>query len=178
MFIVSGLMRKCTCTIILFVIPVLLISFTPYAFSEKSEVESNMENPLVSDSSIGKVVYTIEGTKDPRLDATFMATYISTSKFDACSYRNPSTATRKVKIGSKVYPVSDETYRIEIPVYLEENENECGYRFSRIELMLRRKYDKELYSRHIVLDKTSKVTAIYYGRKTGFGGQATLTMPA
>lgn len=116
------------------------------------------------------VSYTIEGKKDPRLQATFLATYISTSKSEACSHQNPTTATRKVKIGSKRYPITEEHYRIEIPIYLEENENQCGYRFSRIELVLRRLYDDELYSRHILLDKTSKVHAIYYGEKTGIRG--------
>lgn len=117
------------------------------------------------------VVYTIEGKKDPRLQATFLATYISTSKSEACSHQNPTTATRKVNIGSKRYPITGEHYRIEIPIYLEENENQCGYRFSRIELMLRRFYDDELYSSHILLDKTSKVHAIYYGEKTGIRGR-------
>jgi hypothetical protein len=121
-----------------------------------------------------KAVYTIEGKKDPRLQATFLATYISTSKSKACSHRNPSTATRKVNIGSKRYPITEENYRIEIPVYLEENENECGYRFSRIELMLRRQYDNELYSRHILLSNAPKIHAIYYGTKTGFMGGGTL----
>ncbi len=130
---------------------------------------ANMDHSQVV-SSEGRVTYTIEGRKDPRLQATFMASYISTSKSEACSHSNPSTGTRKVKIGSKRYPITDEHYRIEIPVYLEENENECGYRFSRIELLLRRQYDNELYSRHILLSDSQKVPAIYYGSKGGFSG--------
>jgi hypothetical protein len=121
------------------------------------------------------VVYTIEGKKDPRLQATFLATYISTSKSAACSRQNSTTATRKVNIGSKRYPITEEHYRIEIPIYLEENENQCGYRFSRIELVLRRLYDEDLYSRHILLENKTKVDPIYYGDKTGIrGGGETL----
>lgn len=126
----------------------------------------------------GQVTYTIHGRKDPRLQATFLASYISTSKSEACSYRNPTTATRKVRIGSKTYPITEEHYRIEIPVYLDESENECGYRFARIEVLLRRQHDQELYSRHILLANSPKVMAIYFGRKGGFGGQASLTMPS
>jgi hypothetical protein len=148
------------------------------AMAKESASAENTTTQSTQAPSNGRVVYTIEGKKDPRLQATFMATYISTSKSEACSYQNPATATRKVKIGSKNYPITEENYRIEIPVYLEENENECGYRFSRIELVLRRQYDKELYSRHILLDRTPKAHAIYRGEKTGFGGKATLTMPA
>ncbi len=161
-----------------FLIVVLLLAGNAGVMAEESIASDNTVKQLNQASSNERAVYTIEGTKDPRLQATFMATYISTSKSETCSYRNPTTATRKVKIGSKKYPVTEENYRIEIPVYLEENENECGYRFSRIELLLRRLYDDELYSRHIILDKTPKVMAIYFGTKTGFGGRATLTMPA
>ena len=139
------------------------------------DATTTQSNPSPSGEN---AVYTIEGNKDPRLQATFLATYISTSKTKACSHRNPSTATRKVNIGSKSYPITEENYHIEIPVYLEENENECGYRFSRIELMLRRQYDNELYSRHILLSNAPKIHAIYYGDKTGIrGGGANPLLP-
>ena len=154
---------------------VLMIPGTNKVLAEEAKIAISSSIPSTSE----KVVYTIEGKKDPRLQATFLATYISTSKSDACSDLNPTTATRKVKIGSKRYPITDEHYRIEIPIYLEENENQCGYRFSRIELMLRRLYDEELYSRHILLDKVPKVEPIYYGHRTGIsgGGESPLLMP-
>jgi len=116
------------------------------------------------------VIYTIQGTKDPRLQATFFATYVSSSKSKICSYNNPTTGTRKVEVGNKQFAVTEENYRIEIPIFLPESENGCGYRFSRIELMLRRLYDNDLYSRHILLDRTSRVNAIYHGDKTGIRG--------
>lgn len=147
----------------------LFVGTTVVWANESVIVEKSIKQPIL-DPLNARVVYTIEGKKDPRLQATFLATYISTSKSEACSHQNPTTATRKVNIGSKRYPITEEHYRIEIPVYLEENENQCGYRFSRIELMLRRLYDGDLYSRHILLDKTSKVSAIYYGGKTGTRG--------
>lgn len=146
----------------------LLTSITKVLAEQTTSAENNTRQAAAQSNN--KAVYTIEGKKDPRLQATFLATYISTSKSPACSQRNPATATRKVNIGSKRYPITEENYRIKIPVYLEENENQCGYRFSRIELMLRRQYDNELYSRHILLDNWHKVHAIYYGYKTGMSG--------
>jgi len=167
-FLINGYAFKCISRAL--ILAALLLTGIADAMAEQSpsaETTTTQSNHAPANE---KAVYTIEGKKDPRLQATFLATYISTSKSKACSRRNPSTATRKVNIGSKKYPITEKNYRIEIPVYLEENENECGYRFSRIELLLRRQYDSELYSRHILLDKTPKVHAIYYGTKTGFGG--------
>jgi hypothetical protein len=45
--------------------------------------------------------------------------------------------------------------------------------------MLRRQYDNELYSRHILLGNQPKVHAIYFGHKTGMsgGGVSPLLMP-
>lgn len=161
------------------VMAALLLAGIADVMAEESAAAENTTTQPTPAPSNKKAVYTIEGKKDPRLQATFLATYISTSKSEACSHRNPSTATRKVNIGSKQYPITAENYRIQIPVYLEENENECGYRFSRIELILRRQYDNELYSSHILLGNQPKVEAIYYGTKTGMsGGGKNPLMPA
>jgi len=124
------------------------------------------------------IVYTIQGKKDPRLTATFLASYVSTSRSEACSYKQATTASRKVKIADKAYTVTEENYRIQIPIFLEDSETECGYRFSRIELVLRRQYDNNLYSKHIVLDRTPMARAIYRGSRGGFGGRASLQKPA
>lgn len=124
------------------------------------------------------IVYTIQGKKDPRLTATFLASYVSTSRSEACSYKQATTASRKVRIADKAYPVSEENYRIEIPISLKENETECGYRFSRIELVLQRNYDNSLYSKHIVLDKTPKAHAIYRGSRGGYGSATGPNHPA
>ncbi|MCV6628574.1 MAG: hypothetical protein OIF50_01815, partial [Flavobacteriaceae bacterium] len=124
------------------------------------------------------IVYTIQGKKDPRLAATFLASYVSTSRSEACSYKQATTSSRKVRIADKAYPVSEENYRIQIPIFLEDSETECGYRFSRIELVLKRQYDKNLYSKHIVLDRTPMARAIYRGSRGGFGGRASLQKPA
>ena len=116
------------------------------------------------------IVYTIQGKKDPRLTATFLASYISTSRSEACSTKQVTTSSRKVRIADKAYPVTEENYQIRIPISLAENETECGYRFSRIELVLQRNYDNSLYSRHIILDRTPIARAIYRGSRGGFGG--------
>lgn len=146
----------------------------------QAQVDIGGDNEAINQLSTpsGQVIYTFYGTKDPRLNATFEASYVSTSKSEDCSHRNPTTSTRKVTIGSKRYPITEEHYRVDIPIYLEENENVCGYRFSRIELVLRRLYDKELYSRHILLSQKPIAYAIYKGTRGGFGSQASLIMPA
>jgi len=168
---------------LLFIVSVVMAALLLTGIADVVAQETaSTENPVAQPNQApahDRVVYTIEGKKDPRLQATFLATYISTSKSPECSHMNPATGTRKVNIGSKRYPVTEENYRVEIPVYLEENENECGYRFSRIELIVRRQYDNELYSSHILLDSQPKVGAIYYGTKTGMsGGGANPLLPA
>ena len=86
---------------LLLILAALLLAGATGVLAEESPTAENatpQSNPSPSDE---RAVYTIEGKKDPRLQATFLATYISTSKSEACSHRNPSTATRKVNIGSK-----------------------------------------------------------------------------
>ncbi|MDO6592254.1 hypothetical protein [Neptuniibacter sp. 1_MG-2023] len=147
-------------------VSILLLS-TAIRAEDASEVVQQSTHPSKTGESI---VYTIQGKKDPRLKATFLASYISTSRSEACSYKQATTASRKVRIADKAYPVTEENYRIKIPIFLEESETECGYRFSRIELVLQRNYDNSLYSKHIVLDRTPKARAIYRGSRGGFMG--------
>jgi hypothetical protein len=74
--------------------------------------------------------------------------------------------------------VKDENYSIQIPIALEEDENNCGYRFERIELVMRRLYDDDLYSLHMILNKKPEARAIYFGRKGGQGSTPSPEMPA
>jgi len=124
------------------------------------------------------VVYTIEGTKDPRLQAKYKVSYVSTGTSEECTTRKASTATKRPAIASRVYEVKDANYSIQIPIALEEDEENCGYRFRRIELVMRRLYDDDLYSLHMILNSKPYARTIYYGRKGGMGGQASLVMPA
>lgn len=155
-------------------VSILLLS-TAIRAEDASEVVQQSTHPSKTGESI---VYTIQGKKDPRLKATFLASYISTSRSEACSYKQATTASRKVRIADKAYPVTEENYRIQIPIFLKESETECGYRFSRIELVLRRIYDNQLYSRHILLGQKPNAKAIYKGQRGGFGSKATLIAPA
>jgi len=123
------------------------------------------------------VIYTIEGKKDPRLEAFFKVLYVSTGTSEECTKPKLSTGTRKPVIGARTYAIKDENYSIQIPIALIEDENNCGYRFARIELVMRRLYDDDLYSLHMILNSKPEAEAIYYGRKGGFGGQASLIMP-
>lgn len=124
------------------------------------------------------VTYTIEGKKDPRLEARFIVSYISTSTSKECTSTKLSTGTKKPMIGARVFDVKDENYSIKIPIALEEDENNCGYSFRRIELVMNRLYDDDLYSLHILLDSYPEAYTIYYGYKGGMGGESGLEMPA
>ena len=125
-----------------------------------------------------QAIYTIKGKKDSRLTAKYIASYISTSKSKECSHSNPSTGTRKVDIGTKIYKIMQENYSIDIPVYLAEDEDNCGYRFSRIELVIRRLYDDDFYSLHMILNKKPNAQAIYFGHKGGMSASSSIIMPA
>ena len=110
-----------------------------------------------------QVIYTIEGEKDSRLNAWYRVYYLSTSISEECTKSNPSTATRKPVIDGKSYEVKDGNYSIDIPIYLKEDENSCGYQFRSIDLMMGRKYDKDGYSMHTILDNTQKSEPNYKG---------------
>lgn len=166
--------RLCTFKCVLLVLMQASIHEVQAGIGSDDPSAHRSKNPLVSEP----VIYTIQGVKDPRLKATFLASYVSTSRSDACSYKQTTTSSRKVKIVDRAYPIAEENFRIQIPIYLEENATECGYRFSRIELVLRRKYDNNLYSKHIVLDRQPMARAIYSGTRGGFGGRANLERPA
>ncbi len=124
------------------------------------------------------VTYTIEGKKDPRLEARFRVLYVSTGTSKECTSTKLSTGTRKPMIGARVFEVKDENYSIQIPIALEEDENNCGYSFRRIELVMNRLYDDDLYSLHILLDSYPEARAIYYGRRGGMGSNPSPDMPA
>lgn len=96
------------------------------------------------------VIYTIEGKKDPRLEARYIVSYVSTGTSEECTTRKLSTGTRKPVIGTKVYEVKDENYSVKIPIALTEDENNCGYRLGGLELMILRKNDDQ-YSRFPLL---------------------------
>jgi hypothetical protein len=123
------------------------------------------------------VIYTIEGKKDPRLDAVYRVLYVSTGTSEECTTRKLSTGTRKPVIGARTYAIKDENYSIQIPIALTEDENNCGYRFERIELVMRRLYGDDLYSLHMILNRKPEAQVIYYGRKGGFGGKPGHDMP-
>ncbi len=115
------------------------------------------------------VTYTIEGKKDPRLEARFRVLYVSTGTSKECTSTKLSTGTRKPMIGARVFEVKDGNYSVKIPIAMQEDEEHCGYKFKRVELMMRRKYDKNLYSLHMILNDEPFAYAIYRGDKGGMG---------
>ena len=120
------------------------------------------------------IVYTIKGQKDPRLNATYTATYASTSTSRECSTKQATTASRKPSLGYMSFPITDEHYQIEVPVYMSESDTACGYEFRRIELLLQRPYENEgLYSVHIILNRFPEAEAIYRGFSIGMANLTT-----
>ena len=124
------------------------------------------------------ITYTFQGVKDPRLSAKFIVRYIGSKESEECTNLRLVTGTKRPVMADQVYTVPDGNYSITMPVAIEDDVNNCGYQFRRIELALRRKYDDELYSLHILLDTEPKVSAIYYGHRSGFGGPRSLEMPS
>ena len=124
------------------------------------------------------VTYTIEGEKDPRLTAIYKVSYVSTGTSEECTTRKASTGTKRPAIGSRIYEVNDVNYSIKIPIVLSEDEENCGYRFRRIELVMRRLYDDDLYSLHMILNSEPEARTIYYGDKSGMMSFPSPEMPA
>jgi hypothetical protein len=135
------------------------------------------------------VIYTIEGKKDPRLEARYIVSYVSTGTSEECTTRKLSTGTRRPAIGSKVYEVKDENYSVKIPIALTEDENNCGYRLGGLELMILRKNDDRYfqYARFKLLGDYKNIDpislkelggqrayAVYDGRKGGTDGRSLL----
>lgn len=115
-----------------------------------------------------EAAYTITGTKDPRLDATYAATYVSQNLEDeGCSYYAGDKGFRRPKIASRRIMVADGNYTLTLPITLTKEEDKCSYRFTGLELYLRRKYDNELSSIHYILSDKKKVSPIYHKTKGG-----------
>jgi len=153
----------------------ILVCFFMLSIFIKAEGSEIVEQQGVP--SAGKnepIVYTIKGKKDPRLNATYTATYASTSTSRECSSKQATTASRKPSLGYMSFPITDEYYQIEVPIYLSESDTACGYQFRRIELLLQRPYEDEgLYSLHVVLNRFPEAEAIYRGFSTGMANLTT-----
>jgi len=120
------------------------------------------------------VTYTIEGKKDPRLEAWYLATYVSQDPDEECTSKNAFTGGRRFALGSRSIKVEDENYTIEFPIKVTGENNDCDYRFRKLELVMKRKYDKELASIHPILSDEQKVSPIYWKTK---GGAMSLKKP-
>ncbi len=111
--------------------------------------------------------YTITGTKDPRLDAWFMATYVSQNPDEECTSKNTFTGGRRFALGGRTIKVEDENYTIEFPIKVTGENNDCDYRFRKLELVMKRLYDDELASIHYVLSDRQEVSPVYWKTKGG-----------
>ncbi len=114
-----------------------------------------------------QATYTITGTKDPRLDAWFMATYVSQNPDEECTSKNTFTGGRRFALGGRTIKVEDENYTIEFPIKVTGENNDCDYRFRKLELVMKRKYDEELASIHPILSDRQEVSPVYWKTKGG-----------
>ena len=125
-----------------------------------------MAEPEV-DEEQNQATYTITGTKDPRLDAWFLASYVSQDPYEECTYKNIYTGGRRSVLSGRGIKVEDGNYSIEFPLKVV---GDCDYRFRKLELVMKRKYDEELASIHPILSDRQRVSPIYWRTKGGAMG--------
>jgi len=123
--------------------------------------------PPLSDVGNDGPVYTITGKKDPRLDAWYLATYVSQSYTDECTSKSSFTGGKRYNIGGRSIQVQDGNYAIKLPIRVTGENNDCDYRFNGLELIMTRKYDGKLSSIHPVLSSRKKVNVVYWKTKGG-----------
>jgi len=111
--------------------------------------------------------YTIYGQKDPRLDAWYLATYVSQDPDEECTSKNAFTGGRRFALGGRTIKVEDGNYTIEFPIKVTGENNDCDYRFRKLELVMKRKHDEELASIHPILSDRQKVSPVYWKTKGG-----------
>jgi len=125
-----------------------------------------MAEPEV-DEEQNQTTYTITGTKDPRLDAWFLASYVSQDPYEECTYKNIYTGGRRSVLSGRGIKVEDGNYSIEFPLKVT---GDCDYRFRKLELVMKRKYDEDLASIHPILSDRQRVRPIYWKTKGGAMG--------
>ena len=125
-----------------------------------------MAEPEVNEEQ-NQATYTITGTKDPRLDAWFLASYVSQDPYAECTYKNIYTGGRRSVLSGRGIKVEDGNYSIEFPLKVV---GDCDYRFRKLELVMKRKYDEDLASIHPILSDRKKVRPIYWKTKGGAMG--------
>jgi hypothetical protein len=126
-------------------------------------------SPKLSFSEVGGdgAVYTITGKKDPRLEARYLATYVSQNlQNEGCYSYVSQKGFARPKITGTSISVKDGDYTIKLPVILKDK-NRCDYRFNGLELIMKRPYDEELSSIHPILSKKQEVNPIYWKTKGG-----------
>ena len=108
--------------------------------------------------------YTIHGIKDKRLEATYIASYRSVN----CVTENGASASKHFGLFTQRVDVPDGNYSIAFPILVKKKKTQgCDAEFAALELIMRRKYDKELASIHPILSSKKKVEVIYWKTKGG-----------
>jgi len=116
----------------------------------------------VSLSAQDEATYTITGKKDPRLDAWYLASYVSQSYTDECTSKSSFTGGKRYNIGGRSIQVQDGNYTIKLPIRVTGENNDCDYKFNGLELIMTRKYDEKLSSIHPVLSSRKEVNVVYW----------------
>jgi len=126
-------------------------------------------SPKLSFSEVGGdgAVYTITGKKDPRLDARYLATYVSQNlDNEGCAHYSKQKGYKRPIITGTSISVKDENYTIKLPITLKDK-NECDYRFVSLDLVMKRLYDEERSSIHYILSKKKVVKPVHWKTKGG-----------
>jgi len=118
--------------------------------------------PIAKPEVKKQATYTITGIKDKRLDAWYLASYVSQNTGEKCTSKNYFTGGKRHRLDSRTVQVEDGNYSIDFPIHLTGENNDCDYRFRSLKLVMKRKYDTELSSIHNILSDKQKVHQTYW----------------
>lgn len=126
-------------------------------------------------SSNETITYTLNGQKDPRLDAEYELTYIAKNKDKECTEKQGNSLIPKTK--KETFKVNDKAYDLRITVNTTPKEDDkCAYEFQSLNLIVKRLYDEENYNQFPVVgrypssspwQKGNWAIPVYNGTKDG-----------
>lgn len=122
-----------------------------------------------------KITYTLNGQKDPRLNAVYELTYVAKNKDEACTEKRGNSLVAKTK--KELFEVNEDTYNLRIIVNATPKEDDkCAYEFQSLNLIVKRLYDEENYNQFPVVgrylsasprQKGNWAIPVYNGTKDG-----------
>lgn len=124
-----------------------------------------------------QITYTLNGEKDPRLNAYYELTYVAQNKKKECSEKRGDSFAPKTK--KETFDIDEHEYMLQITINATpEEEDECSYTFQSLNLIIKRVYDEEVYNQFPVVGvypsgfgwkKGNWAMPIYHGTQDGAG---------